>query len=220
MKKNRFDIHRCMTILKEQYAGWQAPSITLISSTGASPFQVLVSTVLSLRTKDEVTTAASRRIFDKARSPEELLKLEEETIRRLIYPVGFYKTKAARLREISRILLEKYDGTVPDTIDDLLTLPGVGRKTANLVLVEGFRKDAICVDTHVHRISNRFGYVKTKNPDKTEFALRKKLPRKYWITYNEILVAFGQIICRPISPFCSRCPVTDLCPRVGVGKTR
>lgn len=209
-----------MTILKEQYAGWQAPSITLISSTGASPFQVLVSTVLSLRTKDEVTTAASRRIFDKARSPEELLKLEEETIRRLIYPVGFYKTKAARLREISRILLEKYDGTVPDTIDDLLTLPGVGRKTANLVLVEGFRKDAICVDTHVHRISNRFGYVKTKNPDKTEFALRKKLPRKYWITYNEILVAFGQIICRPISPFCSRCPVTDLCPRVGVGKTR
>jgi len=220
MKKIRFDIHRFMSVLKEQYQGWNAPSITLISISGASPFEILVSTILSLRTKDEVTTAAARRIFKKARTPEALVKLDEETIRQLIYPVGFYPTKATRLREISRILLEQFDGNVPDSIDELLKLPGVGRKTANLVLVEGFKKDAICVDTHVHRISNRLGYVHTKTPDKTEFALRKKLPRKYWIIYNEILVAFGQVICRPVSPYCSKCPVRDLCKKIGVGRSR
>ncbi|MEJ2155827.1 MAG: endonuclease III [Desulfobacteraceae bacterium] len=135
-------------------------------------------------------------------------------------PVGFYPTKAKRLMEISRIILDQHNGEVPDTIEALLELPGVGRKTANLVLVEGFKKDAICVDTHVHRISNRIGYVKTKTPDQTEMALRKKLPRRHWIRYNELLVAFGQVLCRPISPHCSRCPAAEMCPRIGVDKSR
>ncbi len=215
-----FDIHNFMAILTKEYRGWNTPSITLISSSGASPFQILISTMLSLRTKDEVTTVASRRLFEKASTPRQMLLLDEDAIKRLIYPVGFYHTKAARLREVSRILIERYDGDVPDSMDALLELPGVGRKTANLVLVEGFGKDAICVDTHVHRISNRIGYVHTGGPEKTEFELRNKLPRKYWIKYNEILVAFGQTLCRPISPFCSKCPVSGMCRRIGVKKHR
>lgn len=220
MMHRRFEIHRFMAILEDAYRGWDAPSITLIASTGASPFEVLVSTVLSLRTKDAVTTAAARRLFEEARTPRSMMLLDEKRIERLIYPVGFYRTKARRLREIGRILVEQYHGTVPDGIDPLLKLPGVGRKTANLVLVEGFKRDAICVDTHVHRISNRVGYVETTRPDQTEFALRKKLPRKYWIRFNEILVAFGQVVCRPVSPFCSRCPVEKMCDRIGVTKSR
>ncbi|MCP4686516.1 MAG: endonuclease III [Desulfobacterales bacterium] len=192
----------------------------MISSKGGPPFEILVSTILSLRTKDQVTAEASARLLEKARTPSEMLALSEERIRRLIYPVGFYPTKAKRLREISEILIERFDSGVPDTMEELLSLPGVGRKTANLVLVEGFKKDAICVDTHVHRISNRIGYVSTSSPDKTEFALRKKLPVKYWRGYNEMLVAFGQVICRPISPFCGKCPVSDMCPGIGVQRRR
>ena len=214
------DIHKLMAVLTKAYRGWQTPSITLISSSGASPFQILVSTMLSLRTKDEVTTVAARRLFEKADTPRQMLTLDEEEIKSLIYPVGFYPTKAARIKDVSRILMERYDGNVPDSMDALLKLPGVGRKTANLVLAEGFGKDAICVDTHVHRISNRIGYVDTPSPEKTEFALRDKLPRKYWIRYNEILVAFGQAVCRPISPFCSNCPVGDMCRRISVKKHR
>jgi endonuclease III len=215
-KKERFSIDRFVEILKEHYKSWDAPVITLMSHEGASPYQVLISTLLSLRTRDEVTAEASRRLFALAKDPEAMLELGEETIAKTIYPVGFYPTKAKRILEISRMILDRFNGIVPDEIDPLLTLPGVGRKTANLVLVEGYHKDAICVDTHVHRISNRIGYVKTANPDKTEMALRKKLPRQYWVTYNEMLVAFGQIICRPISPFCSRCPVEGICPKKGV----
>lgn len=219
-KKDTFSIDRFIGILKEQYKNWDAPVITLISHAGASPYQVLISTVLSLRTRDEVTAEASKRLFALANTPEAMLTLGEEVISKTIYPVGFYPTKAKRIMEISRMIIDTFNGIVPDEIDPLLTLPGVGRKTANLVLVEGYHKDAICVDTHVHRISNRIGYVKTPNPDKTEMALRKKLPRPHWITYNEILVAFGQLICRPISPFCSRCPVSHMCPKIGVGKMR
>ncbi len=167
-----------------------------------------------------MTSKASKRLFDKASTPEEILKLRQKTIEKLIYPVGFYPTKAKNIRKISKLLIENYESVVPDEIDELLKFPGVGRKTANLVLVEGYRKYAICVDTHVHRISNRIGYVKTKVPDKTEFALREKLPRKYWVIYNEILVAFGQTICRPISPFCSRCSIEKMCPKKGVDKSR
>ncbi len=206
--------------LLNAYEGWNAPIVTFIANRGATPFEILVSTLLSLRTKDEVTSKASIRLLDLARTPEAILDLDEKRIAELIYPVGFYPTKAKRLREISRILIDQYGGEVPDEIDELLKLPGVGRKTANLVLVEGFKKDAICVDTHVHRISNRIGYVKTKNPDKTEFALRKKLPKKYWVKYNELLVAFGQVMCRPVSPFCSKCPVSYMCPKIGVIKSR
>jgi len=220
MKKKHFDIDRFLVIIGQEYKKWDVPIVSLIADRGGTPFEVLVSTLLSLRTKDEVTSAAAHRLLAVARTPRDMWNLKEETIKTLIYPVGFYPTKAARLREISRIILDKYHGQVPDTLEDLLSLPGVGRKTANLVLIEGFQKDAICVDTHVHRISNRIGIVKTTSPEKTEFALREKLPRKYWIRYNEMLVAFGQAICRPVSPFCSRCPVQSMCPRIGVDRSR
>jgi endonuclease III len=216
----RFDIDRFMEIIQAHYPGWQPPIVTFISTRGATPFEVLVSTLLSLRTKDEVTAEAARRLFARARTPQKILELGEAEISRLIYPVGFYPTKAKRLLQISRIILDEHGGSVPDDLDELLKLPGVGRKTANLVLVEGFKKEAICVDTHVHRISNRLGYVRTRTPEQTEFALRSKLPRKHWTRYNELLVAFGQVICRPLSPFCSKCPVSFLCPRIGVQRSR
>jgi endonuclease-3 len=215
-----FDIDRFVDRLKEAYRDWKAPVVTLVANRGASPFEVLVSTILSLRTKDEVTAAASARLLRVARTPEEMLRLDESRIRELIFPVGFTPTKAANLVRISRILLERYGGRVPDDLEELLTLPGVGRKTANLVLVEGYGIEAVCVDTHVHRISNRVGYVCTKTPEQTEMALRAKLPRRHWIWYNQLLVAFGQVICRPVSPFCSRCPAADLCARVCVERHR
>lgn len=220
MAPQPFSIDTFIATLKYHYQNWQVPVITLVAKRGAAPFEILVSTLLSLRTKDEVTIAATDRLLNVARTPEQILTLKTAQLEQLIYPVGFYPTKAQRLKEICRILIEEYNGAVPDNMEQLLALPGVGRKTANLVLAEGFKKDAICVDTHVHRISNRIGYVKTASPEKTEFALRQKLPRKYWIIYNELLVAFGQALCRPISPFCSRCPVSVMCARIGVGKSR
>ncbi len=215
-----FSIDRFVNTLTKAYAQWQAPIITFIANRGATPFEILVSTILSLRTKDEVTSEAAARLFAKARTAEGLIALGEKEVARLIYPVGFYPTKAKRLMEISRIILTDHQDKVPDTMEGLLALPGVGRKTANLVLVEGYGIDAICVDTHVHRISNRIGYVETKTPEQTEMALREKLPRRHWIKYNELLVAFGQVICRPVSPHCSQCPVAKMCPRIGVGKSR
>ncbi len=220
MKKPPFDIDRFMAILAAEYRSWNAPVITLIANRGGSPFEILISTLLSLRTKDAVTGQAAARLLAVAATPGTMIALDEARLRELIYPVGFYATKARRILAISRILLEKFDGRVPDTIEALTQLPGVGRKTANLVLVEGFGKEAICVDTHVHRISNRIGYVRTKSPDKTEAALRRKLPRRHWVRYNEILVAFGQTICRPVSPLCSQCPAAALCPSIGVAKSR
>jgi endonuclease-3 len=208
-------IHQIVPILKRESKRWHTPAVTQISLK-RDPFQILISTLLSLRTKDEVTLAASERLFRLAETPEQMLRLSQRKIARVIYPVGFYKTKAKRIREISQTLLRRYGGKVPDCLEELLALKGVGRKTANLVLTLGFRKLGICVDTHVHRISNRLGLVKTKTPEQTEFALRKILPKKYWIPYNDLLVAFGQILCRPISPWCSRCPVEAHCEKVGV----
>lgn len=198
----------------------KAPIITFISERGATPFEILVSTLLSLRTKDEVTALAAHRLFQVARTPVDLVNIDEEVLKKLIYPVGFYPTKAKRLLSISRILLDQYNSQVPNSIDELMRLPGVGRKTANLVMTEGFKIPAVCVDTHVHRISNRIGYVNTKTPEKTELALREKLPRKHWIKYNELLVTFGQTVCRPVSPFCSTCPAADMCPKIGVMRFR
>ena len=218
MKK--LDIDQFVATLNQAYVHWQAPVITLIANKGGTPFEVLVSTLLSLRTKDEVTAEASARLFTHARTPRQILAVDDAKLQKLIYPVGFYITKAKRLKQISQLLLDRYGGQVPDTLEALLELPGVGRKTANLVLIEGFGKEGVCVDTHVHRISNRIGYVKTARPDDTEMALRKKLPRKHWVRYNELLVAFGQVLCRPISPFCSRCPVAEMCRKVGVDKSR
>ncbi|HDI59380.1 MAG TPA: endonuclease III [Desulfobacteraceae bacterium] len=215
-----FDIHRFMAVLGSHYPEWQAPVVTLIAERGATPFEILVSTLLSLRTKDQVTIVASRRLLAAARTPEAILALDVDAIGRLIYPVGFWKTKAERLRQVSAVLIERHGGQVPASLEALLALPGVGRKTANLVRIEGFGLDGICVDTHVHRISNRVGYVRTKTPEQTEMRLRGKLPRRYWVRYNEILVAFGQVICQPVSPWCSRCPVADLCRQVGVKHRR
>jgi endonuclease-3 len=220
MAVGRFDIDCFMEVLSGHYPAWQAPVVSLIAERGATPFEILVSTLLSLRTRDQVTAAASRRLLAAARTPREMLALDADAIGRLIYPVGFWKTKAERLRAISAALIQRHDGQVPASLELLLALPGVGRKTANLVLVEGFGLDGICVDTHVHRISNRVGYVRTRSPEQTEMRLRRKLPRRYWVRYNEILVAFGQVICQPVSPWCSRCPVFDLCRRVGVKRRR
>ena len=184
------------------------------------PFQVLVGCVISLRTKDEVTHAAAERLFRRASTPQQMLRLREATIARLIYPAGFYRRKAAQIREISRVLLEQHGGRVPDSLDALLELPGVGRKTANLVVTVAFAKPGICVDVHVHRITNRLGWVSTRHPHETEEALRTVLPRRHWIPINEILVRHGQQTCKPVSPICSGCPVEPDCPKRGVGRSR
>ena len=214
------NIHKFIELLRELYSQSKAPVISLVAAHGSSPFEILAATILSLRTKDEVTAAASRRLLQRASTPEAMLRLDQKELERLIYPVGFYQTKAGRLLEISRILLERHQGQVPDSLEALLELPGVGRKTANLVLIEGFHKPGMCVDTHVHRISNRIGFVATRDPEATEFALRRKLERRYWMEFNKLLVAFGQTMCKPVSPFCSRCPAVDMCPRIGVGTSR
>ena len=181
---------------------------------------VLVSTILSLRTKDEVTLVTSRRLLEKAPTPAKLLALPESGIARLAYPAGFYRTKAASLRKIAAILIEQYGGAVPADMDALLALPGVGRKTANLVLIEAFDLPGLCVDIHVHRISNRAGWVAAKTPDETEQVLRQRLPQKYWKGINALLVLYGQNLCRPVSTFCSRCVITTHCRRIGVETSR
>ena len=184
------------------------------------PFRVLIACLLSLRTRDETTGPASERLFALADTPAAMLRLTPKEIERAIFPVGFYHTKARVILGVCRDLLGRFTGRVPDTIEDLLTLKGVGRKTANLVVTVGFGKPGICVDVHVHRISNRLGYVRTRTPEQTEMALRGKLPRRYWIGYNDLLVAFGQNICLPVSPRCSACPVRPRCPRIGVTRSR
>jgi endonuclease-3 len=216
----RFDIHEVIVRLRAAAPGWHAPVVTLIATHSADPFRVLVSCLLSLRTKDETTGPAARRLFALADTPRAMLQLPARTLERAIYPVGFYRTKARTLLELSRTLIERHGGAVPDSLEGLLAIKGVGRKTANLVLTQGFGKPGICVDTHVHRISNRWRYVRTKDPHATEMALRRKLPPEYWIEYNDLLVAFGQTICQPLSPWCSRCPVAELCPRHGVVRHR
>ncbi|MCL2763473.1 MAG: endonuclease III [Treponema sp.] len=197
------------------------PSVTTVAEYYAhDPWAVLVSTILSLRTKDEVTLEASKRLLAKAPNPQKLAALSEEHIAKLAYPAGFYRTKAASLKKIAAILLDQYNGTVPADMDALLALPGVGRKTANLVLIEAFDLPGICVDVHVHRISNRCGWLNTKTPEETEMTLRVILPKKYWKGLNALLVLYGQNLCRPVSPFCSRCVIADHCKRIGVEKCR
>jgi endonuclease-3 len=214
------DIHSAIKILRREVPKWETPIVTLMAETYQSPFRVLISCILSLRTQDATTAKASHRLFALADSPETMLKLTAKKIEKLIYPVGFYRTKAKNILEICQTLIDRYAGQVPDSIDELLKFRGVGRKTANLVVTLGYRKAGICVDTHVHRISNRWGYVKTATPEKTEFTLRDKLPKKYWIEFNDLLVSFGQHLCRPISPVCSQCPIAKYCSRVGVSLKR
>ncbi|MDR2966104.1 MAG: endonuclease III [Treponema sp.] len=197
------------------------PSVSTIAEHyRRDPWAVLASTIISLRTKDEVTIVASERLLEKAPSPARLAALKESVIAKLIYPAGFYNNKAASLKKTADILINQYKGVVPSTMEELLALPGVGRKTANLVLNEAYGINAICVDIHVHRISNRTGWLESKTPEETEMILRKILPVKYWKRINYLLVLYGQRLCRPVSPFCSRCIITKFCKRCGVERTR
>lgn len=209
-------IETALALLEREVQGYQVPVVDLIAAQTSDPFRVLVATILSSRTKDEVTATACRRLFARADTPESLARLGVAELEELIYPVGFYRNKARHLSLLPGILAERFAGQVPGEIEDLLTLPGVGRKTANLVRAVAFRKPAICVDTHVHRIMNIWGYVTTRTPLETEMALREKLPARFWLSVNGLLVAFGQAICKPQRPWCDQCPLEQLCPKIGV----
>ena len=209
------DIDHFINILVEEVRNYQVPVVDLIAVQTRDPFKVLVATILSARTKDETTAKASARLFKKVSDMDGLESLDETTIAKLIYPVGFYKNKAKYLKELP-VAIEQFGGRIPDSVDELTRLPGVGRKTANLVVAVAFNKPAICVDTHVHRIMNIWGYVQTKTPLETEMVLRQKLPEKYWIKINSILVAFGQATCKPVRPHCDRCIIASQCPQIGV----
>jgi len=208
-------IDRVVRMLRSAY-----PQNHFIDHHGRDPYRVLIGCILSLRTKDEVSFPATERLFRKAATPEAMIRRRPATIEKLIYPCGFYRVKTGQILEISRQLLKRYDGQVPDSIDELLTLPGVGRKTANLVVTLGFGKPGICVDVHVHRITNRLGWIDTGSPDESEAALRNLLPRRHWIPLNELMVRHGQSVCRPVSPVCSTCTLSEDCGRVGVLKSR
>ena len=213
----RFDIDSFMQEAARAYASYgNVPLVTLVQERGGSPFRILISAMLSARTRDETTQGAIQRLFRKADTPEQLARLAQATIEKLIYPVGFYKTKAPRIKAIAKAIINDFDGKVPRSMEELLTLPGVGRKTANLVLGEAFGIPAVCVDTHVHRISNRLGILQTRSPAETEQDLRVLLPECHWIRYNTYLVAHGQVVCAPRNPLCSRCRVRQFCRRVGV----
>jgi endonuclease-3 len=214
------DIHPVIRILRREVRQWQEPVVGVVAKESRDPFRILIACVLSLRTKDQTTAEASRRLFALAENPAAMLRLPSPRIARAIYPVGFYRTKAKHIHAICRRLLTDFEGRVPNSIEALVTLPGVGRKTANLVVTVGYGKPGICVDAHVHRITNRWGYVRTKTPEQTEETLRRKLPPRYWITFNDLLVPYGQNLCQPVSPFCSRCKIEQYCDRVGVSRSR
>ncbi len=206
-------------ILKDELEKYKIPVLSRLKweEIVHTPFTTLISCILSLRTKDEVTEKASVKLLKEYNTPKKIISLSEKQIQKLIYPVGFYKTKAKRIKEISKTLIEKYNGMVPEDFDELLSLRGVGRKTANIVMVYGHKKKGyIPIDTHCHRIPNRLGWINTKTPEQTEKALRRLLPKKYWDDFNHIFVKFGQIICVPISPFCNQCPIKKYCKQISV----
>ena len=212
---------RVIARLKARAPEWNPTALAEVSEqTERDPFRILIACLLSLRTKDETTGPAAERLFALADTPEAMLRLSRRQIEQAIYPVGFYRTKARVIHAVCRQLIERFKSEVPANLETLLTFPGVGRKTANLVVTMGFGLPGICVDTHVHRISNRLGFVRTKTPEQTEWALRAKLPRRHWIELNDLLVAFGQNVCQPISPKCSICPVRRACHRIGVTRSR
>jgi endonuclease III len=211
------DIHDIVRVLRKENRQWPVPVLGHYLET---PFTVLISCILSLRTQDKTTNAASERLFAIANTPEKMLATPVSVIQREIYPVSFYRVKARTIHSICEQLMDRFGGEVPSKLETLLELPGVGRKTANIVVTLAFQKAGIAVDTHVHRISNRLGYVKTKSADETEMALRKKLPHRYWLIYNDLLVTYGQNLCKPISPFCSKCKIAVYCRRVGVTTRR
>ena len=214
-----FNIVEGLKKLKKAVRKFRTPSVTVIAKKN-DPFAVLVSCIISLRTRDEVTELASARLFNLAKLPAELLELSNAKIEKAIYPAAFYRNKTKSLKELCQVLVKEYSGKVPDKLEELLKLKGVGRKTANLTLILGHNKSGICVDIHVHRISNRWGYVKTKSPDETEMVLREILPKRFWKGFNDLLVSFGQNLCKPVSPFCSSCLIEDQCPKIGVNRSR
>jgi len=214
------DMDAIYTVLKEEFPKHAVPVVDLIQVQSGSPYKILTATILSARTKDEVTSKAAQRLFDAASDLSELKNITADTLEKIIFPVGFYKQKAKYLAELPFVVDSLFNGEIPDSVDELVKLPGVGRKTANLVVALAFRKPAICVDIHVHRINNRLGYVKTNTPFETEMQLRKVLPVEYWITINAYMVSFGQNTCRPINPKCSECPIYEMCNRIGVHKSR
>jgi endonuclease-3 len=205
------DLQKVISILKKEFPQWNAPVVSLIAQKTGDPFRVLVCALVSTRTKDEITAVVCKKLFEKVKSVEDLYLIDKDELSKLLYPVGFYKNKALFLKEIAKELKEKYDSRVPDKLEELLRLKGVGRKVANLVLAEGYGIPAICVDTHVHRITNRWCLVKAKKPEETEHQLTKILPEKYWIEFNKLLVAFGQTICKPVKPLCHICPIREYC---------
>jgi endonuclease-3 len=213
-------IHPIIKILKKELHVGEMPIVSHLAESERDPFVILISTLLSLRTKDEVTAVATDRLLALASTPEKMLRVPRDKIARAIYPVGFYRNKAETIHHVCRELIDRFNSRVPDDLDQLLSIKGIGRKTANLVVTLAYGKDGICVDTHVHRISNRLGYVATKTPDETEMALRDKLPRRYWIIYNTLLVFFGRKTCKPVSPLCSTCPISKYCDRKGVTVNR
>lgn len=219
-KANSYPIDIVMKTLRREVKRWAVPAVTVLAGRDATPYKVLVATILSLRTQDKTTGEASARLFALADTPRAMLKLTEAQIAAAIKPVGFYRNKARTILEISREILETHGGEVPDSVEKLVEFKGVGRKTANLVVTLGYGKPGICVDTHVHRITNRWGYLKTKSPDETEMVLRKILPKRFWIPINDWLVAFGQNQCKPVSPICSSCAIYAHCRRIGVGVSR
>lgn len=215
------DLPQVFRLLRRHRNSTGPASVTEIAENHeCDPYRVLISCLISLRTKDEVTAAASKRLFELVDRPRSMIRLAPETIEKAIFPCGFYRTKARTIREVSRDLIDRFGGETPARIEDLVTLKGVGRKTANLVRTLGHGKPGICVDVHVHRIANRWGLVRTANPDQTEAALRQILPRRYWIPINDLLVVYGQTVCRPISPHCSHCKIASNCSKVGVGSSR
>ena len=218
--KTKPEIKNIIKILRQKTNRFTEPIVSEFANKWGEPFYVLISCILSLRTKDQTTRNASYKLFKLADNPRDMSKLPTVRIEKTIFPVGFYRVKARTIKGICKRLINDFSGKVPSTMDELLSLKGVGRKTANLVLTEGFGKPGICVDVHVHRISNRLGFVKTKDPYETEMELRKKLPKQYWIEYNKLLVIWGQNICRPISPLCSACSINKFCAKVGVKKHR
>ncbi|NPA32058.1 MAG: endonuclease III [Aquificae bacterium] len=207
------ELPKVLGILKREFRKWNAPVGRMMRTHGGEPFRVLVCALLSTRTRDDTTREACERLFSRAKSPEELLQLTQSEIERLIYPVGFYRTKAKQLKEIARVLSEEFGGRVPDTLEELLRLPGVGRKVANLVLSKGFGKPAVVVDVHVHRITNRWCLIKTKTPEETERKLMEILPPELWGEVNYLLVAFGQSVCLPKKPLCHACPIESYCSK-------
>lgn len=219
--KPKFSFDKMMQALTDLFPEEAAPVITRLSrDMKKDPFIILVGTLLSLRTKDETTEKVMRELMPLIKGPQDLIDIPPGELQKLIYPVGFYRNKAKVLKEVAAEILNAHGGRVPDTIEELVAIRGIGRKTANLVVTEGYGKPGICVDTHVHRISNRLGIVSTKTPHQTEDGLRKTLPRKYWITYNSLLVTFGKRICTPLSPKCSECPLSGFCEKNGVTRNR